>query len=190
VGRGLLRTILGNYLDVDPSQIEFVYGQYGKPAIKADLHKHALEFNLAHSQDMAVYAFSLDRRIGIDIEYVKSMPTMDEFAEQYFSFQENIYLNSLSGKQKEETFFKIWTCKEAFLKANGSGLTVPINQVETFIENDGTVVLLSVGEGKEQAATWRLEVFSPIPGYQAALAVEGHGGKVTFQNLKSDPPNE
>jgi 4'-phosphopantetheinyl transferase len=186
VGRGLLRTILGSYLDVEPPQIEFVYGQYGKPALKTGTHKTALEFNLSHSKDLALYAFSLDRKIGIDIEYVRPMPDMDDFARQFFSLRENILINSLSGKQKEEAFFKIWTCKEAFLKGNGSGLTVPINQVETILNTDGAVMLTSVDEGEEQAENWRLEAFSPVSGYQAALAVEGNGGQILLRHLKEN----
>jgi 4'-phosphopantetheinyl transferase len=178
-----LRTLLGNYLNIEPSQIEFVYGQYGKPALKTGTYKTALDFNLSHSKDFAIYAFGLYRKIGIDLEHVHPIPDMDDFARQFFSHRENILINSLAGKQKEEVFFKIWTCKEAFLKANGSGLTVPIDQVETTLESDGTVTLVSAGEGEEQAELWRLEVLSPVPGYQAALVVEGHGGQISLQNL-------
>lgn len=184
VGRALLRTFIGSYLDMEPSQIEFVYGQYGKPALKTVLHKKHLEFNLSHSKDFAVYAFGLDRKIGIDLEHIRPMPDMDDFVRQFFSLRENVLVNSLSGKQKEETFFKIWTCKEAFLKANGSGLTVPINQVEISVEHDGSITLLSIGGGREQADAWRLELFSPSPDHQAALVVEGHNVQVVFQSLE------
>lgn len=181
VARGLLRTLLGSYLDLEPSQIEFVYGQYGKPALKTGLHEKALAFNLSHSKDLAIYAFGLNRKIGIDLEHVRPMPDMDDFARQFFSYKESEFLNALAGKQIEETFFKIWTCKEAFLKANGSGLTVPINQVETSLEAGGTITLTSVGEDEEHVGDWHLEVFSPVTGYQAALATEGYNAQVVFR---------
>ena len=149
----------------------------------------ALEFNLSHSKDYAIYAFGLDRKIGIDLEYIHPMPDMDDFARQFFSLRENVLVNSLSGKQKEEAFFKIWTCKEAFLKANGSGLTVPINQVETSIESDGTVTLISTSEGNEQTETWHLKTLSPIPHYQAALAVNRDDIQITLRHLKDNPFN-
>jgi len=183
VGRALLRTLLGSYLDMEPSQIEFVYGQYGKPALKAGIHEKTLEFNLSHSKDFAVYAFDLNHKIGIDLEHVHPMADMDDFARQFFSLRENVLINSLAGKQKEEAFFKIWTCKEAFLKANGSGITVPIDQVETTLESDGSVRLTSISEREEQAELWRLESFTPISGYQAALAVKGNGGQISFRNF-------
>ena len=183
IGRGLLRTLLGSYLDVEPFQIEFVYGQYGKPALKAGLYKQVLEFNMSHSRDFAIYAFGLDRKIGIDLEHVRPMPDMDDFARQFFSLRENLLINSLSGKQKEDAFFKTWTCKEAFLKANGNGLTVPINKIETSLESDGSVKLMSIGRVKEHGEFWYLKVFSPFPGYQAAVAVEGHGRHIVLRQL-------
>jgi 4'-phosphopantetheinyl transferase len=180
-GRGRLRVILGSYLDLEPSQLEFVYGPHGKPALKSVLGDRVLEFNLSHSKDRALYAFNWNRRIGVDIEYLIPMADMDDFAERYFTPRESAWVNSLSGTQKEDAFFKTWTCKEAFLKANGSGLTVPINQVEISLETEGTVELISVGDDKEQPSNWRLEMFNPFPGYQAALAVDGHAGQIVFQ---------
>jgi 4'-phosphopantetheinyl transferase len=79
-GRGLLRTILGSYLQRDPAQIEFVYGPYGKPALKPVQGHKTLEFNLSHSKDLAVYAFNLNCKLGVDVEYIKPMSDMDSFA--------------------------------------------------------------------------------------------------------------
>jgi 4'-phosphopantetheinyl transferase len=180
-GRGRLRIILGSYLDLEPSQLEFVYGPHGKPALKPGLTNKALEFNVSHSKDLALYAVNWNRRIGVDIEYLIPMADMNDFAERFFTPRESAWINALSGEQKEEAFFKTWTCKEAFLKANGSGLTVPINQVEISLEAEGVVELISIGDDKEQPARWRLEIFSPFPGYQAALAIEGHAGQTVFQ---------
>ncbi|MEP7133406.1 MAG: 4'-phosphopantetheinyl transferase superfamily protein [Chloroflexota bacterium] len=184
VVRGLLRTILSNYLNQEPAQIEFVYGQFGKPAIKSGQSDKVLEFNLSHSKDLALYAFNWNRRIGIDIEYMIPMADMDNFAEQFFTPRETALINTLSGAQKEDAFFKTWTCKEAFLKANGSGLTVPINQVEIYFETDEIVALSSIGDDREQATHWRLDLFNKLPGYRAALAVEGLDGQVIFRRLK------
>jgi 4'-phosphopantetheinyl transferase len=180
-GRGLLRVILGSYLDLEPAQLEFAYGPHGKPALNLRLTDKVFEFNLSHSKDRAFYAFNWNRRVGVDIEYLIPMADMDDFAEQFFTPRESAWINALSGKQKEDAFFKTWTCKEAFLKANGSGLAVPINQVEISLEIEETVELISIGDDKEQIANWRLEMFNPFPGYQAALAVEGHAGQIVFQ---------
>jgi len=185
-GRGLLRSFLGSYLNLEPDRIEFVYGRHGKPALKSVGQNKTLEFNLSHSKDLALYAFSWNRKVGIDIEYMIPMADMDDFAEKYFASSESEYINSLSGKQKNEAFFKTWTCKEAFLKANGSGLTVPINQVEISFEADG-VALTSIGSDKEQSPRWRLELLNPIPGYKAAVAIDGHDCQIIFQQLNNPP---
>lgn len=183
VGRGLLRIILGSYLNLKPAQLEFVYGQHGKPALKPGLTDKVLEFNLSHSKDQVLYAFNWNRKIGVDIEYLIPMADMDDFAERFFTSRESAWINELSGEQKKDAFFKTWTCKEAFLKANGSGLTVPINEVEISLETKGIVELISIGNDKEQVTRWRLEMFNPFPGYQAAFAVEGHEGNISFQFL-------
>ena len=175
VGRGLLRILIGHYLKIIPSQIEFFYEDHGKPTLKSVLQDKTFEFNLSHSKGMALYIFNWHRKVGIDVEHIHPMPDMDDFAERFFSPRESALINSLSGQQKEAVFFKLWTCKEAFLKANGNGLTLPINQVEISLENEGHIKLEPIGEEKEQTADWRLELFNPVPGYQAALAIEGNG---------------
>lgn len=185
IGRGLLRCILGGYLRMEPSQIEFVYGQYGKPSLKSEMHDKVLGFNLSHSQDLALYAIGWNCKIGIDIEYVHPMPDMDKFAEQFFSPRESALINSFSAKQKEEVFFKIWTCKEAFLKANGSGLRIPLNQVEISLGTKGSAILRSIGSDRQQAVRWHLETFIPAPGYQASLAIEGNDRKIVFKQLNN-----
>ncbi len=185
--RGLLRTILGSYLEMKPSQMEFVYGQHGKPALRSAPRKKVPEFNLSHSKDLAVYIFSWDCKVGIDVEYVHALPDMDNFAEQFFSAREHALINSLKGEQKEDTFFKLWTCKEALLKAHGSGLTTPLSQVEILLESEGPAILSPTWEDKDLAKPWRLETWNPVVGYQAACAIEGHAGQVTFQQLATQP---
>jgi 4'-phosphopantetheinyl transferase len=188
VGRGLLRTIISYYLKVEPAQIIFFYEEYGKPALKSELRDKTFEFNLSHSKGLALYIFSWNRKVGIDVEYIHSMPDMDDFAERFFSPRESAFINSLSGQQKEIAFFKLWTCKEAFLKANGNGLTVPINEVEISLESEGSVTLEAIGEEKEQISHWQLEIFNPVQGYQAALAVEGKGAVPTTTTFLTYPP--
>ena len=183
VGRGLLRTVLSMYLHLEPVQIEFVYGPYGKPGLKPELTDKCLEFNLSHSKDLALYALNWNRKIGVDVEYIQPMPNMNSFAELYFSPRETAFINALSGEEKEQAFFKIWTGKEAFLKANGSGLTEPLNEVEISLETWKTFALNTRGKDKPQTKRWRLEMFDPAPGHQAALVVEGDSGQITFMDI-------
>lgn len=183
LGRGLLRTLLGSYINMEPAQIEFNYGKYGKPALKSrsDL---GVEFNLAHSNDLILYAIGRHARVGIDIEYIRPMPDMDNFAQHFFSADEITMIGSLSGRAKEEAFFKLWTCKEAFLKAHGNGLATPLDQVEISLSNNGTANLESIDADKEKARHWHLKIFTPMQDYQAAIAIDGHDRQITFHKLQ------
>jgi 4'-phosphopantetheinyl transferase len=185
VGRGLLRTILGSYLGMDPAQIEFSYGLYGKPALQTNHTDNVLQFNLAHSKDLAVYAFCWNHQIGIDLEHVRPMPDEDNFAEQFFSARESALIASLSGEEKRNAFFKIWTCKEAFLKASGDGLTKPIDQAEISLHAE-TARLLSLDTDHKQALDWNLEMFRPLADYQAALAIEGRDYQIVFRQVDDE----
>lgn len=165
---------------MDASKIEFVYGPQGKPAVESGLQGKVLQFNLSHSNDRAVYVFGWDRPVGIDIEHVRPMEDVDDFARQFFSDDESALIRSLSGHQKWDFFFKLWTCKEALLKANGSGLSFPLNQAEVFLGSGGSAKLMSIGGDIGQASRWRLETFKPFVDYQASLAVEGHDWELSF----------
>jgi 4'-phosphopantetheinyl transferase len=181
IGRGLLRTMLGSYLGMEPARVEFDYGLYGKPALK--LPGQTLQFNLAHSKDLAVYAFCRGFQVGIDLEHMREMPNQDAFAEQIFSSSESALIRSLAGEQKQNAFFTVWTCKEAVLKTSGDGLTKPLDQTEIVLAGE-SARLASIDGDREKAACWRLETFQPAPGYQAALAFERHDCKIVFRQVE------
>ena len=184
VGRGLLRKILGGYLGLHPAWVEFGYGRYGKPALKVGDVNHTLQFNLAHSNDLALYAFCWNQPLGIDLEHVRTMTNEDDFAAQLFSVSESALIASLSGQQKRRAFFKIWTCKEAFFKASGDGLTKPVDQVEIALDaldTEKTASLVSIAGDRSQATGWHVETFQPAINYQAALAFQGDAYKIRFQ---------
>ena len=181
VGRGLLRVILSGYLEIEPSQIEFVYGNQGKPALKSKMQGKVFEFNLSHSKDLALYILSWNRKVGIDVEYNQPMANMDDLAEKFFTPPESALIHSLFGDQKRETFYKIWTCKEAYLKALGTGLTKPLDLVEIALESEQAAKLMS-RDGVE-CEGWHLGLFSPQTNYQGAVAVEGDDLRIIFQTL-------
>jgi 4'-phosphopantetheinyl transferase len=200
-GRGQLRMLAGRYLGIEPSVVAFVYGPQGKPALRGPGRGshvegpagaespagYPLEFNVAHSQDVVLYAFCLGSRIGVDVEHVRPMSDQDAFASQFFSPAERRLLMSLDGSQRAEGFFTIWACKEAILKAIGSGLTRPINQTEVSIDGPGSVQVLSVDGVRAEAANWRLHTFEPEPGFRAALAVQGNNWRLVFLELERQP---
>ena len=181
-GRGILRTLLGGYLGMDAHRIKIIYGPDGKPMLEDTFNKRRLQFNLSNSNDWAIYIFGWDHPVGIDLEHVRVFDAADDFAKQYFAAQETALLNSLTHDQKWDAFFKFWTAKESFLKAKGSGLTFPLNQVEISLGAGNDARIASINGDLQQAANWRLETFIPIAGYQAAIAVEKNQGRILFQN--------
>ena len=179
-GRGMLRLLLAGYLDVEPDQVKFRYGVHGKPYISEKLDDGALRFNLAHSHELVVYAFARGRDIGVDLEYIRPVPDFERISANFFSARENVALNSLPTEQRQEAFFNCWTRKEAYIKALGDGLAHPLDQFDVSLIPGEPVRLLSVEQAPEEVSRWRLQAFTPTPGYTAAIAVEGHDWQAQF----------
>lgn len=187
-GRGQLRILLGKYIDLEPAHFRFSYGRQGKPALISPATPAPFEFNVSHSRDLALYAFCLERRVGVDVEYIRHMPDEDSLARRFFSASESRGLASHSGADKTDLFFRIWTCKEALLKATGSGLTRPMDETEVTFEGTGvaardSVRLVRVDGDRAGAAAWQVQTFEPAPGFRGALAVEALGWRVIFRQL-------
>jgi 4'-phosphopantetheinyl transferase len=175
VSRGILRAILSLYLDIEPSRLQFCYARHGKPYLAEELGRGALRFNLAHSHELALYAFTRGREIGVDVEYVRHMPDAEQISASFFSAQENAVLSALPADQKQEAFFSCWTRKEAYIKATGEGLTQPLDMFDVSLTPGEPARLLNVEGNPEEASRWSLEALRPASDYVAALAVEGHG---------------
>jgi 4'-phosphopantetheinyl transferase len=174
VCRGILRIILGRYLDIEPSQIQFSYGVHSKPALlETSRNSSTLQFNLSHSQELALYAFTLSRQVGIDLEYIRPIDDIDSLAKHFFSEQEYTVLRKLPESERQIAFFNCWTRKEAYIKATGQGLSLPLNQFEvSLIPGDPAMLLRTFTDSKE-ASLWSLQELTPDPEYIAALAVQG-----------------
>ncbi|MCX7592244.1 MAG: 4'-phosphopantetheinyl transferase superfamily protein [Fischerella sp.] len=166
-GRGILRAILGRYLGIEPQVVRFEYESRGKPVL-ADTYTHSgLSFNLSHSQDLAVCAVSINRLIGVDIEYIRSVSDVEALAKRFFSPREYAVVRSLPPPQQQKVFFRYWTCKEAYLKATGVGL-IQLEQVEISLTPEEPAKLTT----DEQ---WSLIELLPADNYVGAVAVEGFG---------------
>ena len=125
VGRGILRRLLGRYLGCDGRAVEFEYGPQGKPALKRSTDMNAgerLHFNVAHSEGLALYAFTRAGAVGIDVEFIRDLPDWRQVAEAAFSPQERAQLRACPPDRQREEFFRAWTRQEAVLKALGTGL--------------------------------------------------------------------
>ena len=175
VGRGALRTLLAAYLGTRPELISFSYGPRGKPFLAEPLAAGAggLQFNLSNSDEMALVGFVRGVEIGVDIEYMKSMPDCLEISERFFSQSEREVLRSLPREVKEEGFFNCWTRKEAYLKAVGEGLAAPLDSFDVTLAPGEPPRMLTLEGDAARAARWTFRHFRPAEKYIGALAIEG-----------------
>ena len=149
--RGLLRSILGRYLSLDPKELTFSIGENGKPELANVCSP--LRFNLSHSEDLMLLAITHSREIGVDLEAVRNDVPFEMLADYYFDPEDAWDLRLLPAAQRAWKFYDVWTCTEAQLKASGAGLT----RGPTVAEPD----------------RWSLLKFNPAEGYTGAVAIEG-----------------
>jgi 4'-phosphopantetheinyl transferase len=171
VARGVLRDLLGRYLQTQPSEISFVYNAFGKPDLGPEF-ANRLKFNLSHSAGLALIAIATASDVGVDVEYVRTESDYAEIARRFFSAAEVDQLTALPSYLYAEAFFSCWTKKEAYLKACGEGLAIPLNSFS---------VPLTAGPASNDivsAKRWSFYTLQPAPGYIGALAVEGSGWRL------------
>jgi 4'-phosphopantetheinyl transferase len=179
VGRAILRILLSRYLALSPNNVGFIYKQCGKPILVEDINGIDLQFNLSHSSDLILYAFTRYRELGVDLEYQRFLPDMKELVSKHFSQAEYAKWSKMPTFQQEETFFLWWTRKEAFLKAKGDGLFQPLNSIEVFTEAD-VEIRSGFGDGTSDEV-WSCVSLVPLPGYLASLVIPGYNWQLTFQ---------
>lgn len=175
VARARLRQLLGVRLNVRPESVELVYGERGKPALARGYADSDLRFNVSHSDDVAVYAFSPGHEIGIDVEAVRVIRDADGIAARFFSRRENEAYLTLNQRDKPLGFFNCWTRKEAFIKALGDGLYHPLERFDVSLAPGEPARILRVDNAPGDDCGWRMESFSPAPGLVAAVVVESRG---------------
>lgn len=171
VSRGFLRRAIGRYLGARPDALRFSYGPYGKPALNGPHQESRLRFNLSHSHGVALFAFTEDRQLGVDVEHMREDFASEEIARRFFSRSEVESLCSLPVEQQVPAFFRCWTRKEAFIKATGKGLSQSLDQFDVTLAPDVAAALLRVSE--DEARRWSMFDVDVGEGYAGALCVEG-----------------
>ncbi len=161
VARGYLRQILSQYLDLTPAQIVFTYTQHGKP----ELEGSPMQFNLSHSGDRAVYGIS-NSPIGIDLEYIHPLPAAD-LVDRFFSPAEQAIFHNLPIDIQQAAFFHAWVQKEAYLKACGTGLSTPLDQIEVSIDPRTPAAIVSA----PTCDIWQIQKLDISPEYAGAIVI-------------------
>lgn len=157
----ILRELLGLYLNITPASLQFKYNDFRKPSLAAPF-AGALQFNLSHSEDLAVYALTLLDEIGIDIEKISSQNKI-EIAERFFSDAEKAALAALPPEEQAAGFYRVWARKEAIIKANGKGLAQPLSSFSVSIEDQQETV-------RADNQSWYLMPLPIHPDFAGAIA--------------------
>jgi len=173
VARACLRKLLGQYLGIKPAELRFAYGDYGKPHLALD-QPAIMKFNLAHAGGLAVYAFTRLGEIGVDLERIKPEFGGDDIARRFFSPAEVDSFDRLPADARALAFFNCWTRKEAFIKAKGLGLSLPLDQFDVTLAPDQEASLLRTRWDEGEAARWSLRALEIGVGYVGAVALEAH----------------
>jgi 4'-phosphopantetheinyl transferase len=170
--RGILRELLGSYLQLSPDRLRFVANRHGKPYLTPECSAE-LRFNLSHSGDMAMIAIATAREVGIDIEQIRPVPSGDQIAERFFTPAEAGRIRSLPAEQRAQAFFDCWVRKEAFVKATGQGVSFGLDRFEMPVApGDSSAMLLSF-RCPPDVQDWSLLPLEPCPGYVGAAVAAG-----------------
>lgn len=165
LARGALRALLGRYLDVEARAVAFSYGSYGKPALLPRRNDPHLEFSVSHAVDVAVYAISAGRELGVDVEAIGVEMDHLAVAQRIFTADELATLAALSPERRPAYFFACWTRKEALTKAHGGGLALELGGIEAGGAHHAVTSVLG--------RRYRLLELTPWPGFAASCAVVG-----------------
>ena len=179
IARGILRSLIGKYLEINPAEISFQYSEFGKPSIA---NNNSLRFNISHSQNIALFAFTKKFNIGVDVEFVNPNIEAKDIANNFFSPNEIKKLLLLPEQQQTLGFFNCWTRKEAFIKAVGEGLSFPLHKFEVSLEPDKPAKLLATDWDPKAVSNWSIFSMSPGANFVGSLAIEGLVEKVKFWN--------
>jgi 4'-phosphopantetheinyl transferase len=178
--RGVLRELVGRYLNRSPEAVEFDYNSKGKPSLRAESNKGSVQFNVSHSHGLVLLAFALGYNLGIDVEFVRPEVPTDEIAERYFSPQEVIELRALPLSMRTEGFYLCWTRKEAYIKARGEGLYIPLESFNVSL-TPGQPERLESADSRR----WSMQSLYPYPSYVGALVAEGQNLRLRQWSWKS-----
>ena len=181
ITHGLLRILLARYLNspfINASQLQFCSNAYGKPSLDLDMQDRVLNFNLSHSHELILFAFTYVRQIGIDIEYMRPDLDLESLAQYSFSPLENEMLRALPTSERMKAFYQCWSRKEAYIKARGKGLAIPLDSFDVSLRPDEPAALLNSREDPHETVRWKMCALHPHPDYASALVVEGDGWRL------------
>ena len=175
VGRAVLRALLSDYIGIAPAEVAFVYGPQGKPALAPILKSDScfLRFNVSNSGNLAAYAFTMGCEIGVDVEQHRALHDFENIAHRFFSPEETAELLELPVVERTNAFFDCWARKEAYIKAMGGGVSIPLDSFRVTLRPGAAARMVSIAGSHEAARAWTLYEFTPAPDCAGAIAYPG-----------------
>ena len=159
-------------MEIAPSQVKFGYSERGKPFLSQSGASSSLQFNISHSEEYALYGFAFNRQIGVDVEYLRPMPDAVNIARRFFSPAELDLVQNAAPPEQHRLFFQLWTAKEAYLKAIGTGLTGMLDNIEIAFDQNLQPSFRTIAGDRQAATNWTLCSCSPATDYVGAIAIE------------------
>jgi 4'-phosphopantetheinyl transferase len=182
VARATLRLILAHYTGESARDVTLRTGPHGKPALAGSSAHARIEFNVAHSSELAAYAVARCD-VGIDIERVRPLDDLQRIARYAYSPAEQLELFRLSLEHQTVGFFNCWTRKEAYLKGRGLGFSAALNSFDVSLAPGGRVALLADRSDPHEGASWTIVAFSPREGFAGAVAARASNIHLNFREL-------
>ena len=170
MSHGILRKILSQYLSMPPDEIRFTRDEFGKPLLETNPGE--IKFNLSHSESMALFSFTQSSSIGVDIEHIHPIKDIHLIAKSFLSSEEMEAFLEIPKEMQQGSFFRVWTRKEALSKAIGTGISMPLEQLEVGVNPEESPVLKISNRELLEPANWQLVDLNPAHNYVGAVAVE------------------
>ncbi|NAS13232.1 4'-phosphopantetheinyl transferase family protein [Poritiphilus flavus] len=180
--RGVLRTLLGKYLNTDPEAVEFEYSAYQKPSLHGN---HSIQFNVGHSGSYAVLGFHRDTEIGVDVEFLNPELQPLSIAQNFFSSKEVERLGKFPKNEQIPAFYRCWTRKEAIIKALGTGLSFPLDAFAVSMEDDQEAELLETLWEADERVHWQMRSHRLDEEHLAAVAIRDRETEIRFKPWES-----
>jgi 4'-phosphopantetheinyl transferase len=180
VSDGSLTSPVGGYLNEDPGHIELQFAKFGKPFLVRSAGGINLQFSVSHSSQIGVYAFARDRLIGVDVEEMVPRADWEGVLAMYLSEYERVWFSRLASPRKPEMSYRLWTIKEAYLKAVRIGLSISPADIEVSLEGENEYRFHSINGESERGWNWKLSRFTPATIFSASVVVEAGPTRIRY----------
>jgi 4'-phosphopantetheinyl transferase len=172
VAHAFVRMCLSRYADVEPGKWVFQKNNYGKPYTNYSVNGLPLKFNLSHTNGLIACVVTLQHEVGVDVECIVHDQSGIEIAERYFSREEYIDIVSLPPVSRHKRFYNYWTLKEAYIKAKGVGLSMPMDKFIFRFDSCAPVQISFCDDVCDHSGRWKFILYDVEQKYTCAVAIE------------------